>query len=61
MVLNPWSLIVLAFLALLWGYAYVVRTAPVVLGGRELRCVSAWVGRCVCVRFYDFIIISKWR
>lgn len=36
MVMNPWSLIVLAVLALLWGYAYVVRTTPLVLGGREL-------------------------
>lgn len=36
MFLNPWSLIVLAFLALVWGYAYVIRTGPLVLGGREL-------------------------
>ena len=36
MFLNPWSLIVLAFLALVWGYAYIVRTGPLVLGGREL-------------------------
>lgn len=41
MVMNPWSLIVLAVLALLWGYAYVVRTTPLVLGGRELRCGGA--------------------
>lgn len=39
--MNPWSLIVLAVLALLWGYAYVVRTTPLVLGGRELRCGGA--------------------
>lgn len=38
MFMNPWSLIVLAFLALAWGYAYIVRTTPLVLGGRELRC-----------------------
>lgn len=37
MFLNPWSLIVLAFLALIWAYAYIVRTAPFVVGGRELR------------------------
>ena len=36
MFLNPWSLIVLAFLALVWGYAYIIRTGPLVLGGREL-------------------------
>ena len=38
MFMNPWSLIVLALLALLWGYAYIVRTTPLVMGGRELRC-----------------------
>lgn len=38
--MNPTSLIVLAMLALLWGYMYIVRTTPVVLGGRELRWVS---------------------
>lgn len=37
---NPWSLIVLAVLALLWGYAYIVRTSPIVLGGRKLRCAT---------------------
>ncbi|PSC70728.1 prenylated rab acceptor family [Micractinium conductrix] len=36
MFMNPWSLIVLAVLALLWGYAYIVRTSPIVLGGRKL-------------------------
>ena len=41
MFMNPWSLIVLAVLALLWGYAYMVRTTPLVLGGRELRCAAA--------------------
>lgn len=41
MFMNPWSLIVLAVLALLWGYAYVVRTTPLVMGGRELRCAAA--------------------
>jgi hypothetical protein len=38
MFLNPWSLIVLAFLALVWAYAYIVRSTPFVIGGRELRC-----------------------
>ena len=44
--MNPWSLIVLAVLALLWGYAYMVRTTPLVLGGRELRCGVLWCGCC---------------
>lgn len=43
--MNPWSLIVLAVLALVWGYSYIVRTTPFVLGGRELRCA---VGLCGC-------------
>ncbi|KAL4424481.1 hypothetical protein ABPG77_006790 [Micractinium sp. CCAP 211/92] len=37
MFMNPWSLIVLAVLALVWGYSYIVRTTPFVVGGRELR------------------------
>ncbi|KAL4419501.1 hypothetical protein ABPG77_002287 [Micractinium sp. CCAP 211/92] len=36
MFMNPWSLIVLAVLALVWGYSYIVRTTPFVVGGREL-------------------------
>lgn len=36
MFLNPWSLIVLAFLALVWAYSYIVRSTPFVIGGREL-------------------------
>ena len=35
MVMNPWSLIVLAFLAAIWFYFYIVKTTPLVLGGRE--------------------------
>jgi hypothetical protein len=38
--MNPSSLIVLALLSLVWSYFYLVRTTPVVLGGRELRCAS---------------------
>jgi hypothetical protein len=48
MFLNPWSLIVLAFLALVWAYAYIVRTSPFVIGGRELRCVL-WRAASWCV------------
>ena len=36
--LNPWSLIVLAGLMLVWSYFYIIKSSPVVLGGRELRC-----------------------
>jgi hypothetical protein len=35
MLMNPWSLIVLAFLALLWFYMYVIKTSALVIGGRE--------------------------
>jgi hypothetical protein len=35
MLMNPWSLIVLAFLALVWFYMYVLKTSALVLGGRE--------------------------
>ena len=35
MFLNPWSLIVLAVLAAIWFYFYIIKTTPVVLGGRE--------------------------
>ena len=41
----------LAVLALLWGYAYMVRTTPLVLGGRELRCVSGGVDCRRCCGF----------
>lgn len=34
--LNPWSIIVLAGLAMIWFYAYILRTGPLVIGGREL-------------------------
>ncbi len=36
MLMNPWSLLVLAALGAAWFYAYIVRTAPLVVGGREL-------------------------
>eukprot|EP00887_Chlorella_sp_A99_P007819 scaffold20.g7819.t1 len=36
MFLNPWSIIVLACLALVWFWAYIIKTGPLVLGGREL-------------------------
>lgn len=35
--MNPASIVVLACLALMWFYFYIIRTAPVVMGGRELR------------------------
>lgn len=35
MLLNPWSLIVLALLAAAWFYFYIIKTTPLVLGGRE--------------------------
>lgn len=35
MLMNPWSLIVLAFLALIWFYMYVLKTTSLVIGGRE--------------------------
>lgn len=35
MLMNPWSLIVLALLAAVWGYMYIIKTTPLVLGGRE--------------------------
>ena len=35
MLMNPWSLIVLAVLAALWSYMYIIKTTPLVLGGRE--------------------------
>lgn len=35
MLLNPWSLIILAILALGWFYMYIIRSTPLVLGGRE--------------------------
>lgn len=36
MLMNPWSLLVLAALGAGWFYAYIVRAAPLVIGGREL-------------------------
>lgn len=35
MFMNPWSLIVLAFLAVIWFYMYIIKTTPLVIGGRE--------------------------
>jgi hypothetical protein len=35
MLMNPWSLIVLAVLAAAWFYMYIIKTTPLVLGGRE--------------------------
>lgn len=37
LLMNLWSLVVLAGLALMWFYFYMIKTTPVVLGGRELR------------------------
>ena len=33
MLMNPWSLIVLAVLAAAWFYMYIIKTTPLVLGG----------------------------
>lgn len=38
LLLNPTSLIVLGFLTAGWSYLFVVRTAPIVIGGRTFRC-----------------------
>eukprot|EP00890_Picochlorum_soloecismus_P006047 jgi/Picsp_1/6443/NSC_03790-R1_protein len=35
MLMNPWSLIVLAFLALVWFYMYIIKTSALAIGGRE--------------------------
>lgn len=35
MLMNPWSLLVLAVLALVWFYMYIIKTSALVLGGRE--------------------------
>lgn len=35
MLLNPWSIIVLAILGAVWFYLYIIKTTPLVLGGRE--------------------------
>ena len=61
MFMNPWSLIVLAVLALLWGYAYVVRTTPLVINGRELRCGSCCRGQHVvlcCMHAVCMLMLS---
>jgi hypothetical protein len=44
MVLNPYSLIVLAVLGLLWFYAYIIKTGPLSLGGRELSDREKFLG-----------------
>ncbi len=36
-VMHPSSLFVLAFLMASWMYVFVVRTAPLEIGGRQLR------------------------
>lgn len=36
MLFNPYSIIVLAFLALIWFWAYVIKVGPLYIGGREL-------------------------
>ena len=35
---HPTSLIVLAFLGMAWVYLFLIRQAPIVLGGRVFRC-----------------------
>ena len=43
---HPTSLIVLAFLGMAWVYLFLIRQAPIVLGGRVFRCaVGSSVGR----------------
>lgn len=36
MLMNPWSLIILAILAAVWFYSYIIKTTPLVVGGRTL-------------------------
>ena len=38
LLMNPTSLLVLGFLTAGWSYLFVVRTAPIVIGGRTFRC-----------------------
>ena len=40
LVLNPTSLIALAFLAMAWVYLFVVRQSPIVIAGRTFRCLA---------------------
>lgn len=42
--LNPWSLIVLAGLMLVWSYFYIIKSGPLVLGGRELSDREKFMG-----------------
>lgn len=35
MLMNPWSIIVLAVLGVIWFYFYIIKTTPMVIGGRE--------------------------
>lgn len=46
LLMNPWSIIVLAFLALIWAYSYVVRTTPFVINGRELSDREKFMSLC---------------
>jgi hypothetical protein len=39
--LNPTSLFALTFLAMAWVYLFVVRQAPIVIGGRTFRSAEA--------------------
>lgn len=58
MVLNPSSLVVLAMLGLLWLYLFVVRQAPLVLGGRTFSNQEKFVAMGVISVVVIFFLTS---
>jgi hypothetical protein len=48
LLVNPSSLIVLGFLTAGWSYLFVVRTSPIVIGGRTFRYVWRRASRDAC-------------
>ena len=53
---NPTSLIVLGLLAMAWIYLFVVRQAPIVIGGRTFRCLPDPPGRLIPLLHTDAVL-----
>ncbi|KAL6769209.1 hypothetical protein ACKKBG_A17900 [Auxenochlorella protothecoides x Auxenochlorella symbiontica] len=58
MFFNPWSVVVLAGLALVWFYAYLIRSGPFVFNGREISDREKFLGLSVASLVVVFFLTS---
>lgn len=58
MLLHPWSIVVLAMLASVWFYAYLVRSTPLSFNGRELTEREKFLSLSIASLVVVFLLTS---